>query len=187
MAALSLSSPSATLAILQPPSLDFSVMPTMPIMTMPTASSRRAPLSSNPNAANSPLRGAASKVKRSYATLQREEQYGQPPPLKKQMLENGSHRASRSPTHVRTRPAQQTTRPKPKAPSTATESTQYQKPQEKDRDLVSWQKQYRARFPRMVFYFDSVPDDVRARLVKLIVHLGAVSRLALPPYDEQTP
>lgn len=141
---------------------------------MPTGSARRVPLSSNPNAANSPLRAAAPKAKRSYATVQREEQYGQPPPLKKQMLENGAPRTSRSPTQSRTRPALQTTRLKPKAPSTA-DSTHHQKPQDKDRDLVSWQKQYRARFPRMVFYFDSVPDDIRARLVKPIVYLGAVS------------
>lgn len=186
MAALSLSSPSARLAILQPPSLDFSVMPAMSMMTIPTASTRRAPLSNNPNAANSPLRSAAgSKVKRSHATVQREEQYGQPPPLKKQMLEHGSQRATRSPTsQSRTRPAHQAQRPRARAPQTTAESTQHQRAQE--RDLASWQKQYRARFPRMVFYFDSVPDDVRTRLVKPIVYLGAVSHIPLPWNSEET-
>ncbi|SPO02685.1 related to DBF4 - regulatory subunit for Cdc7p protein kinase [Cephalotrichum gorgonifer] len=141
-------------------------------MTMPTASTRRVPLSNNANAANSPLRATNSKVKRSYATIQREEPYGQPPPLKKQMLENGSHRAAPLTSQSRTRAPVQAQRPRPKAPATTAESAaHYQRIQE--RDLVSWQKQYRARFPRMVFYFDSVSDDVRAKLVKLITYLGA--------------
>lgn len=181
MAALSLSSPSTRLVVLQPPSLDFSVMPSMSMMTIPTASARRAPLSNNPNAANSPLRSAAGpKVKRSHATVQREEQYGQPPPLKKQILEHGTQRAVRSPTsQSRTRPAHHAQRPRARAPQATAESTQHQRAQE--RDLASWQKQYRARFPRMVFYFDSVPDDVRTRLVKPIVYLGAVSHVLLLP------
>lgn len=74
-----------------------SLSPTLSVM-----SSRRAPLTSNPNVVNSPLRGAAAlagyaKQKRSHATVQREEAYGQPPPVKKQALENGSQRPIRSP------------------------------------------------------------------------------------------
>ena len=72
--------------------------------SLSSMSSRRVPLSSNPNAANSPYRAlaaAASKQKRSYATIQREESYGQPPPAKKQMLDS-----------------QQTLRTPPRQPST---------------------------------------------------------------------
>ncbi|PKS12881.1 hypothetical protein jhhlp_000221 [Lomentospora prolificans] len=150
-------------------------MPSMPIVTTTTA--RRPPLSSNPNAANSPLRGsAAAKAKRSIASIQREETYGQPPPLKKQMLEGGSHRAVRSPGSLasRSRPVlhvQRARAVKPQAVPPSTEAFQSQRVHEKD--FISWQKQYRARFPRMVFFFDSVPDDVRAKLVKHIVYLGA--------------
>jgi regulatory subunit for Cdc7p protein kinase len=154
-------------------------MSNMPIMTVQAMPARRAPLSSNPNAANSPLRGSASRTKRSYANLKREEPYGQPPPLKKQMLEIGSHRAVRDPNAAsasasRARPATQVHRARPKPVAASVEVSKQQTAQEKEL-LMNWQKQYKARFPRMVFYFDSVSDDVRARLVKQIVYLGAVS------------
>lgn len=180
MAALSLS-PAATRqpppTLLLPPTIDFSAIPSMPIVNMSTA--RRPPLGVNPNAANSPLRGAvAAKAKRSIASIQREEAYGQPPPLKKQMLEGGSQRAVRSPGSLasRSRPVLHVQRArslKPQAAAPSTETFQSQRVHEKD--FISWQKQYRSRFPRMVFFFDSVPDDIRAKLVKHITYLGAVS------------
>ena len=59
--------------------------------TQPTMSARRVPLGNNTNAANSPFRGnvtaVGSKPKRSYANVQREEAYGEPPPTKRRMSE----------------------------------------------------------------------------------------------------
>lgn len=148
-------------------------------------SSRRVPLSNNPNVANSPLRGASAlaayaKQKRSHATTQREEPYGQPPPIKKQALDNGSARVIRSPsklprsqvgprsaTAAATRPAvrdRQTNRPT--APSRPT--------QDADTEKEVWKRHHRAKFPKMVFYFESIPDDIRAKLIKRVTYLGAV-------------
>lgn len=142
-------------------------------------STRRVPLSANPNVANSPVRGiaaltaAASKQKRSYANIQREEAYGQAPPAKKQMLDNGSQRALRSPTKQPSRiaVARGTTR------SYGAENVQQhvgQKPSEEEVDQVrKWQNHQRSRFPKFVFYFESIPDDQRVKLAKQLAQLGA--------------
>ena len=145
-------------------------------------SSRRAPLISNPNAANSPLRGAAlalgnAKQKRSYATIQREEPYGQPPPVKKQALDNGTQRAVRSPSKLNRPQAlapRGTTRLPIKDRSLKTVSAP-KTAQDVDVDKEVWKKHHRAKFPKMVFYFESIPDDVRAKLKKRVTYLGAVS------------
>lgn len=155
-----------------------SLSPTpVPISAM---SSRRGPLTNNPNVANSPLRGASTlaayaKQKRSYATIQREEPYGQPPPLKKQVLDNGGQRAMRSPTRpVRTQVLVQrgATRPVAKERSSRTASTS--RNHDADTEKEQWKKHHRAKFPKMVFYFESIPDDIRARLTKRVTYLGAV-------------
>lgn len=151
-------------------------------------SSRRGPLTNNPNVANSPLRGASTlaayaKQKRSYATIQREETYGQPPPLKKQVLDNGSQRAVRSPTRpVRTQVLVQRggTRPLAKDRPSRTVSTSRNN-QDVDAEKEVWKKHHRAKFPKMVFYFESIPDDIRARLTKRVTYLGAV-RSTLRPF-----
>lgn len=143
-------------------------------------SSRRGPLTNNPNVANSPLRGVSAlagyaKQKRSYATVQREETYGQPPPLKKQVLDNGVQRPVRSPTRsTRTQVLVQrgTTRPSTKERSSRTAPTNVAR--DMDNEKEAWKKHHRAKFPKMVFYFESIPDDVRARLTKKVTYLGAV-------------
>lgn len=144
-------------------------------------STRRAALVSNPNAANSPLRanlGAAhgGKRLRSHAELQREEAYGQPPPAKRQMVEHGVQRPSlKSPS------AQKTTRaaaPKPVTRIAAVERTSQSvyKPSEKEVENVrQWQEQTRSRFPKMVVYFESIPDEHRVKLAKQVTMLGGVS------------
>lgn len=167
-------------------------------------SSRRLPLSSNPNVANSPLRGASAhsnlaKQKRSYATIQREEAYSQAPPVKKQALENGSQRAVRSPSKLprsqnmsrgttttttsTTATAASTTRP------TARERLTKPVPvariaHDADTEKEVWKKHHRAKFPKMVFHFESIPDDVRAKLIKRVTYLGAVCcpRLSFSPF-----
>jgi regulatory subunit for Cdc7p protein kinase len=44
-----------------------------------------------------------------------------------------------------------------------------------DHTIRAWQKHYRKVFPTFVFYFDSIPDDIRGRFVKQINSFGAVS------------
>ncbi|KAK3191459.1 Cdc7p-Dbf4p kinase complex regulatory subunit [Lecanicillium sp. MT-2017a] len=148
-------------------------------------SSRRVPLSNNPNVANSPLRGASAlaayaKQKRSHATIQREETYGHQPPVKKQVLDNGSARVIRSPsklprsqqpvprsatTTAATRPAVRDRQARPAALSRPT--------QDADTEKEVWKRHHRAKFPKMVFYFESIPDDIRAKLIKRVTYLGA--------------
>lgn len=150
-----------------------SVSPTpAPISAM---SSRRGPLTNNPNVANSPLRGASAlaeyaKSRRSHATVQREEAYGQPPPMKKQVLEYGMQRSARSPTRAsRTVLVQRgVSRPPVKERASRAVSSR-----DIDTEKEAWKKHHRAKFPKMVFYFESIPDDIRARLTKRVTYLGA--------------
>ncbi len=146
-------------------------------------STRRAPLSANLNAANSPLRGAAalltaaaaSKQRRSHASVQREDAYAQPPPAKKQMLEHGVKGTLRSPSKQRSTSQRGTARSYAAERAGVAQHVGH-KPSEKDVDEVrKWQQSQRSRFPKLVFYFESVPDDQRARLVRQVAHLGAVS------------
>ncbi|KHN99094.1 G1/S regulator [Metarhizium album ARSEF 1941] len=144
-------------------------------------SSRRVPLTSNPNVANSPLRGPSSlhafaKQKRSYANIQREEAYGQPPPVKKQVLDNGTQRAVRSPSKAsRTQVLVQraSTRPVTKERVARATPASTRTVQDVDTEKEVWKKHHRAKFPKMVFYFESIPDDIRAKLTKRVNYLGA--------------
>lgn len=163
-----------------------SVSPTpVPIVAM---SSRRAPLTNNPNAANSPLRGhgslhAYAKQKRSHANVQREEAYGQPPPAKKQALDSlSSQRVIRSPsrtartTQVLVQRAATASRSSLKERSVKSTQAHTRTAQDVDAEKEVWKKHHRAKFPKMVFYFESIPDDVRAKLTKRVTFLGAVSK-----------
>jgi hypothetical protein len=53
----------------------------------------------------------------------------------------------------------------------------YKPTEEELMNLRQWHTQIRARFPKMVFYFESIPDDVRSKLAKQVGRLGAVSRI----------
>jgi regulatory subunit for Cdc7p protein kinase len=67
----------------------------------------------------------------------------------------------------------------------AQQSLQPQQLQRADRSQVikgdnlenvrQWQRHYRRQFPQFVFYFDSVPDDVRQKAIRQVRSLGAVS------------
>ena len=153
---------------------------------VPTMSSKRGPLTDNPNAANSPLRGAAAlagyaKQKRSHATMQREEPYGQPPPLKRQAVDAGLRRPARSPSKLAT----STTSNIPQRTNTAArpiirrDRRVVTNSKESDAEKEAWKKHHRARFPQMVFYFESIPDDIRARLTKKVSFLGGVSKASI--------
>lgn len=55
------------------------------------------------------------------------------------------------------------------------QAAQY-KPTEKEIEMLQqWHTNTRATFPKMVFYFESIPDEFRAKLAKQVAHLGAVS------------
>lgn len=160
-------------------------------------SSRRGPLTSNPHAANSPLRAPSAllqnaKAKRSYANAQREEAYGQPPPIKKQVLEDGTGRAVRSPSklprsqQLPQRTAGQITGRPPIKERTTSRLPTVSKTVQDDEHKEVWKKHYRAKFPKMVFYFESIPDDVRAKLTKRVTYLGAVSLLPSSRYCSLT-
>jgi regulatory subunit for Cdc7p protein kinase len=62
------------------------------------------------------------------------------------------------------------------------------KPSEKSQRAVSenletirqWQKHYRKMFPSFVFYFESIPDDVKGKVYRQVGTLGAVCILVVP-------
>jgi regulatory subunit for Cdc7p protein kinase len=146
-------------------------------------STRRTPLTNNPNVVNSPLRTAASlaqaKQKRSYATVQREDIYGQPPPLKKQTLEAFPQRPPRSPSKSSRASGlpQRTARPVVRERSAPQQQVQHENAER----IRQWQVEYQSRFPKMVFYFESISEEVRAKLSKQAISLGAVSNLHACP------
>ena len=155
-------------------------------------SHRRAPLSDIPNAANSPYRAVAaatSKRSRLDAGLQEDPKYDRQPSAKRQALEL---RAS----NTRTPPPKQALTTgedrlfnkkaqnrKPTAferkllaarDGHQLEKTEKQEKVTGEEGIRSWQKHYRRLFPSFVFYFESIPDDVRLRCSRQIRALGAV-------------
>jgi regulatory subunit for Cdc7p protein kinase len=164
--------------------------------------SRRVPLTNISNAANSPYRAvaaaAASKRSRSHSSVQRELQYGQcQPSTKKQMLDLDRPSQPRTPPRHQAIAQEDSRAPNPKRapnnnnhPSTTFErrllaargkQTQARQvrahptPAENLETIRQWQKHYRKIFPQFVFYFESIPEDVRVRFAKQIALLGAVS------------
>ncbi|KAL8791692.1 MAG: hypothetical protein Q9195_005699 [Heterodermia aff. obscurata] len=151
----------------------------------------RAPLQSIPNAANSPFRpvaAAASKRSRLDAGLQEDANHDRQPPAKKQALEA---RASEFRTPQRKQALnsgedrlfnRKTQNRKPTAferkllaAREVQQADKFEK-QEKtasEEGIRSWQKHYRRLFPSFVFYFESIPDDVRLRCSRQIKSLGA--------------
>ncbi|PHH54920.1 Hsk1-interacting molecule 1 [Ceratocystis fimbriata CBS 114723] len=139
--------------------------------------SRRTPLIDNPNAANSPLRSLnMMKQKRSLANVQREDAYGQQPPSKKQILDVSSQRTGRN-SRASVNNSAANRRDKVAVEAHAPQQQQQQQQQrysEKEKEtILIWQRQNRARFPKMVFFFESVPSDLKEKLVRGIVRLGA--------------
>ena len=171
-----------------------------PPHTESSMSTRRMPLGSNPNAANSPFRNNAAanaKPKRSYATIQREESYGAAPPAKKQIVEV-NRSAIRTPPRqtasnaldnhgLQRRALAQPTafdkkleaaRRRPLSQAAAKAERQAEKAAEENLESIrAWQRHYRKAFPKFVFYFESVPEETRAKFAKQVTSLGAVSSL----------
>ena len=161
--------------------------------------SRRVPLSNVPNAANSPFRAVAavaSKRSRDQLEAQEDLSYDYHPHPKRQALEEAR-------TNLRVSPRKQAlqsaegrlfNRRTANAPPTAFErkllaargerSQQRVERQEKASNeamdtVRQWQKHYKKSFPGFVFYFESVPEDVRLRCSRWVRSLGAVSSLPM--------
>ncbi|KAJ2906499.1 dfp1 him1 [Zalerion maritima] len=150
---------------------------------------RRAPLSSNPNAANSPIRPShslLSKNGRTYAGSRlAERDPHQQPPAKKQALNNGGQRhlsyrdahhlvdhRSRNSTYD-AKISRERSRIHHDRVGNATASG-HQKLTEGDLDnLRQWQNHHRAKFPKFVFYFEKVPETDRYNCKKQLSALGA--------------
>jgi regulatory subunit for Cdc7p protein kinase len=166
-----------------------------------TMSNRRVPLASNPNAVNSPYRAlTAAAVKRSRFETEKQDEllYDQQPPPKRQAVEI-----------VQSRPRTPTRKPTVLHPEgrllnkkiTTSQPTEFERKlyAAKDRQtqqrverqekataeslngIKQWQKYYRRVFPEYVFYFENIPVDVRAKCLKQIRVLGAVSVYAMSP------
>ncbi|GAP91253.1 putative g1 s regulator protein [Rosellinia necatrix] len=159
-------------------------------------SSRRIPLSSNQNAANSPLRNAALKQKRTLAQIQREEPYGQPPPAKKLVLDASTQRVVRSQPQQQPRASKSQIPIQARRPAASTCDTKLARERaaarhqqqeaaaaaaaaavteytEKDiEEIQVWKNHHRARFPKSLFYFDQIPSEVAYRLKRQIAALG---------------
>lgn len=172
--------------------------PTTPYENMAT---RRAPLANVPNAINSPFRtvpAVVGKRTRTQAGEQRENVYGQPP-SKKHIIETQDEEEENidprrrsgvpavpqdkldEPFAKRTHSAQPTAFEKKLASvrekKPATTQQRVERPQKQDgsnlESIRQWQKHYRRQFPQFVFYFESVSEDVRAKSMRSIQHLGA--------------
>ncbi|KAF2690004.1 hypothetical protein K458DRAFT_289477 [Lentithecium fluviatile CBS 122367] len=142
--------------------------------------SRRVPLANLQNVTNSPLRATAvgGKRQRSHASEQRDLLYGQPP-AKKPMIEvddaesrrSGLVRRSGAPTTAFQRKLEAVLEEKKPAPKPV-DRTQRTANEELTR-IRQWQKHYSGEFPKYVFYFDSMPDDVKYRIGKQVYTLGS--------------
>jgi regulatory subunit for Cdc7p protein kinase len=153
--------------------------------TMPT-SRPRAPLASIPNATNSPHRSLTQSIGKRPRTqgpvLQENE-----PPQKKQILARNSREDAPTTPRRKVPPSTAEGRVFERG-STAAHPTEFHKKliaskKETDRPTLdtaestirAWQKHYRKVFPSFVFYFDSVPDEVRVKFSKQVNSFGAVS------------
>jgi regulatory subunit for Cdc7p protein kinase len=163
-------------------------------------SSKRTPLASVPNAANSPRHAVPHATKRQRPGSQIEIPYGQPP-LKRQLLDRDENSCSPTKSHTHIVPPSDArifssklnkqvqptafekklvaardkdTRDKERVPQTKVAKNE--KPSTETLDTIrQWQKHYRKAFPQFVFYFDTVPEDVRYRCSRQCMALGAVS------------
>ncbi|KAI9666066.1 MAG: hypothetical protein M1821_004001 [Bathelium mastoideum] len=157
--------------------------------------SRRVPLANVPNATNSPRRAVpalGTKRHRSNAADQRESQYGQPPPAKKQIIEADDVQnwaaGLRSRTNTEQKNAQREDENgiqavlghkavlggKDTTSSIQRGGDKSQKSNSENLETIrQWQKHYRRVFPSFVFYFESIPEDIRQKASRQTASLGA--------------
>lgn len=149
---------------------------------------RRVPLASLQNATNSPMRAPAinGKRQRSHASEQRDIAHGQPP-AKKLMVEtddadarrSGLIRRSAAPPTALTKKleaareqkaAPKTTRPNTRGPEVTASNLE---------TIRNWQRHYRKLFPQFVFWYESVPDDLKSKIARQAQLLGSVRAIHL--------
>ena len=156
------------------------------------ATSRRAPLASIPNATNSPHRTLTNSNKRPRASANIFQPENEPP-QKRQVVEK--LKDSVNPATPRRRLILQSAEGKVfEAGPVNAEANSFQRrlvaarergapvkvakselQQQKESDNIrQWQKHYRKMFPTFSFYFESIPEDLRARFTRQVTALGAV-------------
>ena len=157
----------STATILSPPALNL-------------MAGRRVPLASIPQVINSPNRVApvaGAKRSRPLNVDLRDLPHGQLPPAKRQQRDADDLRRQAmlkkpaGPTALQRKlEAAKSTRQSPQKGSQKT-----QKADEQSLDNIrQWQQHYKKVFPKLVVYFESVPDDARAKISRQIQSLGAV-------------
>lgn len=151
----------------------------------------RRPLANVPNATNSPHRTGILPAKRARST-QMEMPYGQPPPKKQVMETNGYENRSTATVHTTNTDSKLFARRSNNANPSAFEkklvaarekerqpAVKHVKVEKASADTMDsvrqWQRHYRKAFPHFVFYFDSIPEDLRRRCSRQVNALGAVS------------
>lgn len=157
-------------------------------------SSRRVPLGNVPNAANSPFRAvaaAASKRSRQQLEAQEDLSYDLQPRAKRQAFEDTRPIQGTPPQRQVLQSAEgrvfskRSTNAQPTAFERRLLAAREDKPKQRvDKqekasgeqlgDIRQWQKHYKKLFPSFVFYFESVPEDVRIYCSKYVRSLGAV-------------
>ncbi|KAJ5686376.1 hypothetical protein N7536_008995 [Penicillium majusculum] len=152
------------------------------------AMATRRPLANVPNATNSPHRAGLLPVKRARSN-QMEIPYGQPPP-KKQVMENTEYE-TRTTTCQNTNTESKLFARRSNNGNPSAFEKKLVAAREKERQplvkhvkaekapadtmdsIRQWQRHYRKAFPQFVFYFDSIPEDVRRRFSRQVIALGA--------------
>lgn len=155
----------------------------VPPITSLNMSTRRPPLANVPNATNSPLRttGVIPSKRSRTGSAQLDIPYGQPPPKKQvvdeqqqpgdsKLFTRRSNNGQPSAFERRLYAAREKERP------AAVRPVRNEKPSAETLDSIrQWQRHYRKAFPAFVFYFDSIPEDVRSKCSRQVNALGAVS------------
>jgi hypothetical protein len=156
------------------------------------STNRRAALANIPNATNSPHRTLTNSNKRPRASINILQQENEPP-QKRQVVEK--LKDSANPATPRRRMNVQSAEGKvfEAGPANA-EANSFQRrlvaarekgapvkvakneaqQQKEAENIRQWQKHYRKIFPTFSFYFESIPEDMRARFTRQVTALGAV-------------
>lgn len=150
--------------------------------------STRRPLANVPNATNSPHRAGLVPAKRARSG-QVDIPFGQPPPKKHVMdaVEQDRNRlivpqgtesklfARRSNNANPSAFEKKLVAAREKERVVPSKTARNDRPTADTIDTIrQWQRHYRKAFPQFVFYFDSIPEDVRRKFSRQVVALGAV-------------
>ncbi|KAF7595073.1 hypothetical protein BBP40_007276 [Aspergillus hancockii] len=165
-------------------------IPPSPQTSLNLNMSTRRPLANVPNATNSPHRAGLVPAKRPRTTNAPVEiPYGQPPP-KKQVVD-GTEPDTRSRPSSFQNPdsrlfARRSNNTQPSAferklvavrdkeKQSQLRGTRHERPSAETIDSIrQWQRHYRKAFPQFVFYFDSIPEDLRGKCSRQVLALGA--------------